>query len=124
MEEMFMEEEDNFRNAIIEREREIQGLEYIIEKFVPKEEKERIEKCLDFSANEGCYKINKKKALMNNYKNNIDKIKEMKRIKIKNKIIPSINDDPIHLQLEKPETFCVQFTGEENKEIFESVKND
>ena len=43
-EEKFGEEEDQFRELLIRQERELKRLEYIISKFVPEEEKERIVK--------------------------------------------------------------------------------
>ena len=82
-EEKFQEEEDQFRELLIRQEREVKRLDYIISKFVPEEEKERIMKCLEYSEKDGIYKINNKKALVNNYKQNIDKIKKMKKMKLK-----------------------------------------
>lgn len=123
MEQKYMEDEDEFRSALILGERDVKRLEYVIDKFIPKEEKERVEKSLEYSEKEGCYKVNAKKALLNNYKDNIDKIKVMRRVKLTNNKIPMIKDEPIHLQLEKPEMFCIEFNGEQNKEIFETIKN-
>ena len=122
-EEKYGDEEDQFRNLIINQERELKRLEYIIKKFVPPEEKERIEKCLEFSEKEGIYKINGKKALVNNYKQNIDKIQKMKKIKLKDPKSPTIIEDTINLQLEKPDAFCIDFTLEPPKEIIDSIKN-
>ena len=122
-EEKYGDEEDQFRNLIINQERELKRLEYIIKKFVPPEEKERIEKCLEFSEKEGIYKINGKKALVNNYKQNIDKIQKMKKMKLKDPKSPTIIEDTINLQLEKPDAFCIDFTLEPPKEIIDSIKN-
>ena len=122
-EEKYGDEEDQFRNLIINQERELKRLEYIIKKFVPPEEKERIEKCLEFSEKEGIYKINGKKALVNNYKQNIDKIQKMKKIKLKDPKSPTIIEDTINLQLEKPDAFCIDFTLEPPKEMTDSIKN-
>ena len=122
-EEKYGDEEDQFRNLIINQERELKRLEYIIKKFVPPEEKERIEKCLEFSEKEGIYKINGKKALVNNYKQNIDKIQKMKKIKLKDPKSPTIIEDTINLQLEKPDAFCIDFTLEPPKEMVDSIKN-
>ena len=122
-EEKYSEEEDQFRNLILTQEKELKRLEYIIKKFVPPEEKERIEKCLEFSEKDGIYKINGKKALLNNYKQNIDKIKKMKKMKLKDPKSPTIIEDTINLQLEKPDAFCIDFSLEPPKEIIESIKN-
>ena len=54
-EEKFGEEEDQFRELLIRQEREVKRLDYIISKFVPEEEKERILKCLEYSDKDGCY---------------------------------------------------------------------
>ena len=122
-EEKFGEEEDQFRELLIRQEREVKRLDYIISKFVPEEEKERILKCLEYSDKDGCYKINNKKALVNNYKQNIDKIKKMKKLKLKDPQSPTIIEDSINLQLEKPDAFCVKFSYEPSKETLESFKN-
>ena len=122
-EEKYSEEEDQFRNLILTQEKELKRLEYIIKKFVPPEEKERIEKCLEFSEKDGIYKINGKKALLNNYKQNIDKIQKMKKMKLKDPKSPTIIEDTINLQLEKPEAFCIDFTLEPPKEMIDSIKN-
>ena len=98
-------------------------MDYIISKFVPEEEKERIVKCLEYSEKDGCYKINNKKALINNYKQNIDKIKKMKKMKLKDPKSPTIIEDTINLQLEKPDAFCIKFDYEPNKETVDSFKN-
>ena len=122
-EEKFGEEEDQFRELLIRQEREVKRLDYIISKFVPAEEKERILKCLEYSDKDGCYKINNKKALVNNYKQNIDKIKKMKKLKLKDPQSPTIIEDSINLQLEKPDAFCIKFSYEPSKETLESFKN-
>ena len=122
-EEKYNDEEDQFRNLILTQERELKRLEYVIKKFVPPEEKERIEKCLEFSEKEGIYKINGKKALVNNYKQNIDKIQKMRKMKLKNPKSPTIDDDSINLQLEKPDAFCIEFSLEPPKEFINSIKN-
>jgi kinesin family protein 3/17 len=122
-EEKFGEEEDQFRELLIRQEREVKRLDYIISKFVPEEEKERIVKCLEYSEKDGCYKINNKKALINNYKQNIDKIKKMKKMKLKDPKSPTIIEDTINLQLEKPDAFCIKFDYEPNKETVDSFKN-
>ena len=122
-EEKYNEEEDQFRNLILTQERELKRLEYVIKKFVPAEEKERIEKCLEFSEKEGIYKINGKKALVNNYKQNIDKIQKMRKMEIKDPKSQSISEDTISLQLEKPDAFCIELTPEPNKEFIDSIKN-
>ena len=122
-EEKYSEEEDQFRNLILTQEKELKRLEYIIKKFVPPEEKERIEKCLEFSEKDGIYKINGKKALLNNYKQNIDKIQKMKKMKLKDPKSPTIIEDTINLQLEKPDAFCIDFTLEPPKEMIDSIKN-
>ena len=122
-EEKYGDEEDQFRNLLLTQEKELKRLEYIIKKFVPPEEKERIEKCLEFSEKEGIYKINGKKALLNNYKQNIDKIQKMKKMKLKDPKAPSIIEDTINLQLEKPDAFCIEFSLEPPKEITDSIKN-
>ena len=98
-------------------------LDYIISKFVPEEEKERIMKCLEYSEKDGIYKINNKKALVNNYKQNIDKIKKMKKMKLKDPQSPTIIEDSINLQLEKPDAFCIKFSYEPSKETIDSFKN-
>ena len=90
---------------------------------MPAEEKERILKCLEYSEKDGCYKINNKKALVNNYKQNIDKIKKMKKLKLKDPQSPTIIEDSINLQLEKPDAFCIKFSYEPSKETLESFKN-
>ena len=123
MEEKYGDEEDEFRMLLLSRERENKRLEFIISKFVPPEEKERIEKCLEFSEKEGCYKINNRKAMVNNYKQNMDKLKKMKKMKLKNPKKPTIIEDGVNLQLEKPDAFCVEFNGEPTKEITDSIKN-
>ena len=122
-EEKYNDEEDQFRNLILTQERELKRLEYVIKKFVPAEEKERIEKCLEFSEKEGIYKINGKKALVNNYKQNIDKIQKMRKMKIKDPKSQSISEDTINLQLEKPDAFCIELTPEPPKEFTDSIKN-
>ena len=123
-EEKYNDEEDQFRNLILTQERELKRLEYVISKFVPAEEKERIEKCLEFSEKEGIYKINGKKALVNNYKQNIDKIQKMRKIKIKDPKSLTISDDnAINLQLEKPDAFCIELTAEPPKDFIDSIKN-
>ena len=122
-EEKFGEEEDQFRELLIRQEREVKRLDYIISKFVPAEEKERILKCLEYSDKDGCYKINNKKALVNNYKQNIDKIQKMKKMKLKDPKSPTIIEDTINLQLEKPDAFCVKFSYEPSKETVDSFKN-
>ena len=122
-EEKFGEEEDQFRELLIRQEREVKRLDYIISKFVPEEEKERILKCLEYSDKDGCYKINNKKALVNNYKQNIDKIKKMKKMKLKDPKSPTIIEDTINLQLEKPDAFCIKFSYEPSKETVDSFKN-
>ena len=122
-EEKFQEEEDQFRELLIRQEREVKRLDYIISKFVPEEEKERIMKCLEYSEKDGIYKINNKKALVNNYKQNIDKIKKMKKMKLKDPQSPSIIEDSINLQLEKPDAFCIKFSYEPSKETIDSFKN-
>ena len=122
-EEKYNDEEDQFRNLILTQERELKRLEYVIKKFVPAEEKERIEKCLEFSEKEGIYKINGKKALVNNYKQNIDKIQKMRKMKIKDPKSQSISEDTINLQLEKPDAFCIELTPEPSKEFTDSIKN-
>ena len=122
-EEKYGDEEDQFRNLLLTQEKELKRLEYIIKKFVPPEEKERIEKCLEFSEKEGIYKINGRKALLNNYKQNIDKIKKMKKMKLKDPKSPTIIEDTINLQLEKPDAFCIEFTLEPPKEFSDSIKN-
>ena len=122
-EEKYGDEEDQFRNLLINQERELKKLEYIINKFVPPEEKERIEKCLEFSEKDGIYKINGKKALVNNYKQNIDKIQKMKKIKLKDPKSPTIIEDTINLQLEKPDAFCIDLTIDHPKEMIDSIKN-
>ena len=122
-EEKFGEEEDQFRELLIRQEREVKRLDYIISKFVPEEEKERILKCLEYSDKDGCYKINNKKALVNNYKQNIDKIQKMKKIKLKDPKSPTIIEDTINLQLEKPDAFCIKFNYEPSKETVDSFKN-
>ena len=122
-EEKYNDEEDQFRNLILTQERELKKLEYVISKFVPDEEKERIEKCLEFSEKEGIYKINGKKALVNNYKQNIDKIQKMRKMKIKDPKSLSISEDTINLQLEKPDAFCIDLTAEPPKEFIDSIKN-
>ena len=80
-------------------------------------------KCLEYSDKDGCYKINNKKALVNNYKQNIDKIKKMKKMKLKDPQSPTIIEDSINLQLEKPDAFCIKFSYEPSKETIESFKN-
>ena len=122
-EEKYNDEEDQFRNLILTQERELKKLEYVISKFVPDEEKERIEKCLEFSEKEGIYKINGKKALVNNYKQNIDKIQKMRKMKIKDPKSLSISEDTINLQLEKPDAFCIDLTAEPPKDFIDSIKN-
>ena len=122
-EEKYGDEEDQFRNLILTQEKELKRLEYIIKKFVPLEEKERIEKCLEFSEKEGIYKINGRKALLNNYKQNIDKIQKMKKMKLKDPKSPTIIEDTINLQLEKPDAFCIDFNLEPPKEFTDSIKN-
>jgi len=123
-EEKYNDEEDQFRNLILTQERELKRLEYVISKFVPAEEKERIEKCLEFSEKEGIYKINGKKALVNNYKQNIEKIQKMRKIKIKDPKSLTISDDnTINLQLEKPDAFCIELTAEPPKDFIDSIKN-
>ena len=122
-EEKYGDEEDQFRNLLLTQEKELKRLEYIIKKFVPPEEKERIEKCLEFSEKEGIYKINGRKALLNNYKQNKDKIKKMKKMKLKDPKSPTIIEDTINLQLEKPDAFCIEFTLEPPKEFSDSIKN-
>ena len=122
-EEKYNDEEDQFRNLILTQERELKRLEYVISKFVPDEEKERIEKCLEFSEKEGIYKINGKKALVNNYKQNIDKIQKMRKMKIKDPKSASIQEDTINLQLEKPDAFCIDLTAEPPKDFIDSIKN-
>ena len=122
-EEKYNDEEDQFRNLILTQERELKRLEYVINKFVPPEEKERIEKCLEFSEKEGIYKINGKKALVNNYKQNIDKIQKMRKMKLKNPNSPIIDNNSINLQLEKPDAFCIDFALEPPKEFVDSIKN-
>jgi kinesin family protein 3/17 len=123
-EEKYNDEEDQFRNLILTQERELKRLEYVIKKFVPAEEKERIEKCLEFSEKEGIYKINGKKALVNNYKQNIEKIQKMRKIKIKDPKSLTISDDnTINLQLEKPDAFCIELTAEPPKDFIDSIKN-
>ena len=122
-EEKYGDEEDQFRNLILTQEKELKRLEYIIKKFVPPEEKERIEKCLEFSEKEGIYKINGRKALLNNYKQNIDKIQKMKKMKLKDPKAPTIIEDTINLQLEKPDAFCIEFGLEPPKEMIDSIKN-
>ena len=122
-EEKYLDEEDQFRNLLLTQEKQLKKLEYVIRKFVPPEEKERIEKCLEFSEKDGGYKINNKKALFNNYKQNIDKIQKMKKIKLKDPKSPTIIEDNINLQLEKPEMFCIEFTLEPPKEITDSIRN-
>ena len=122
-EEKFGEEEDQFRELLIRQEREVKRLDYIISKFVPAEEKERILKCLEYSDKDGCYKINNKKALVNNYKQNIDKIQKMKKMKLKDPKSPTIIEDTINLQLEKPDAFCIKFSYEPSKETVDSFKN-
>ena len=122
-EEKYGDEEDQFRNLILTQEKELKRLEYIIKKFVPLEEKERIEKCLEFSEKEGIYKINGRKALLNNYKQNIDKIQKMKKMKLKDPKSPTIIEDTINLQLEKPDAFCIDFNFDPPKEFTDSIKN-
>ena len=122
-EEKFQEEEDQFRELLIRQEREVKRLDYIISKFVPEEEKERIMKCLEYSEKDGIYKINNKKALVNNYKQNIEKIKKMKKMKLKDPQSPTIIEDSINLQLEKPDAFCIKFSYEPSKETIDSFKN-
>ena len=122
-EEKYGDEEDQFRNLILTQEKELKRLEYIIKKFVPPEEKERIEKCLEFSEKEGIYKINGRKALLNNYKQNIDKIQKMKKMKLKDPKSPTIIEDTINLQLEKPDAFCIDFNFDPPKEFTDSIKN-
>jgi len=122
-EEKYNDEEDQFRNLILTQERELKRLEYVINKFIPPEEKERIEKCLEFSEKEGIYKINGKKALVNNYKQNIDKIQNMRKVKLKNPNSPYMDENSINLQLEKPDAFCIEFALEPPKEFIDSIKN-
>ena len=78
---------------------------------------------MEFSEKEGIYKINGRKALLNNYKQNIDKIKKMKKMKLKDPKSPTIIEDTINLQLEKPDAFCIEFTLEPPKEFSDSIKN-
>ena len=78
---------------------------------------------MEYSDKDGCYKINNKKALVNNYKQNIDKIQKMKKMKLKDPKSPTIIEDTINLQLEKPDAFCIKFNYEPSKETVDSFKN-
>ena len=47
----------------------------------------------------------------------------MKKLKLKDPQSPTIIEDSINLQLEKPDAFCVKFSYEPSKETLESFKN-
>lgn len=96
--------------------------EFIIETFVPKDEKEKIEKSIIFNEKENCYVINRSAAIMNNYKTNREVLRKMKKSKFANKMSPLQEDSIISLQLEMPEKFTLDFNGEENEQCLNEIK--
>ena len=61
--------------------------------------------------------------MVNNYKQNIDKIQKMKKMKLKDPKSPTLIEDTINLQLEKPDAFCIDFTLDPPKEMTDSIRN-
>ena len=47
----------------------------------------------------------------------------MKKMKLKDPKAPTIIEDTINLQLEKPDAFCIEFGIEPPKEMIDSIKN-
>ena len=122
MEERFNVEEEKFRDVIKNYEIEKKKYEFIIKYFVTPEEKERVEKSLDYIEKENIYKINPKKAIINNYKTNMEKLKEMKKTKLLNKKQPVIKEDQINLKLIEPDSMCFDFSEKPMEDILRGIE--
>ena len=115
-------EEEKFRDVIKNYEIERKKYEFIIKYFITPEEKERVEKSLDYIEKENIYKINPKKAIINNYKTNMEKLKEMKKTKLLNKKQPVIKEDQINLKLIEPDSMCFDFSEKPMEDILRGIE--
>ena len=80
--------------------------DYIIEKFLPPEDVKKIEDVLEYNAEQNSFSIKISKAIMNNYKTNLRRIKEMRKNRLNNNKIPTIQDETINFQLEPQGSLC------------------
>ncbi|MCQ2815824.1 MAG: hypothetical protein MJ252_01020 [archaeon] len=124
-EKMYQEYEANFNEEISNFNVENKRYDFILEKFVPAEEREKIEKVLDYNEEENNYKLNVKAAYLQNYKENFPKLKQMQKGKlINNSKIPAIVEDPISLKLEEPDYFCEEALTEKSKDVFMQITDE
>ena len=119
--ERYNEENQNLRDNIKLIDIERKKYEFFIKTFIPIEEKERIDNSLEYNEKDNSYKINPKKAIYNNYKTNMGKLKEMKKNKLMNKKIPVIKDEHINLQLEQPDQFTKELTEQPEQDVLNDI---
>ena len=121
---IFQDEEANLNEEINNFNVENKRYDFILNKFVPSEEREKIEKCLDYDEKENSYKLNLKTAILQNYRENFPKLKEMKKGKLNNSKIPAIMEEPISLQLEEPDYFCQEMLNENSVDLFRRISKE
>lgn len=80
--------------------------DYIIEKFLPPEDVKKIEDVLEYNADQNSFSIKIRQAIKNNYKTNLRRIKEMRKNRLNNNKIPTIQDETINFQLEPQGSLC------------------
>ena len=105
-EKQFEMEANNWNEDISDLNKENKRYDFIISKFIPEEEVKKITSVLDYNSEDNTYSMNNKKAILNNYKTNIKKLKNMRKEKLTNSKIPTIKEDTINFQLEPQDSLC------------------
>ena len=94
--------------------------EFILKKYVPEEEQKRILGYIDYQSEDKTFSINRKKAIRNNYKDNMNKLSQMRKKKLGFGINKSISNDdlPIELGLIEQQSVTKATFGESGMESF------
>jgi len=136
MQEGYNQEINNLMQAVKDMEIDCKKKEFIINNFIPPEEKEKLTKCFIYNEKDNIFTLDISKAILNNYAVNREPLKKMK----KNKIDAFTNlqylkydsyqqdEQIINLQIDLPEKLVESFSGQKNdivsREIDHILKDD
>ena len=73
--------------------------DFILKKYVPEEEYKRILGYIDYQSEDKTFSINRKKAIRNNYKDNMNKLSQMRKKKLGFGINKNISNDDLPIEL-------------------------
>ena len=121
---IYQEEEATYNDEINSFNVENKKYDYILSNFVPLDEREKIEKCLDYDEKDNSYKINIKTAILHNYKDNFPKLKLMQKTKLNNNKLPNIIENQINLKLEEPDNYCYDELNQSSADVFKLITQE